>query len=461
MKTVFTILICSALLLHAEVKNIKKTIPIKETQTVELSDFNGSTLEIKSWDKNEVSINISIDYSSSDKENEQEYIQMVDVVQEDTDERMIIMYHEPKTRNNGFSLKNLLSFQFVSYSNLKVTGEIYVPASHNIEADLRYGNYSLEGIMGNLVLTGVSNTLRLANCASIKKINNNYGKTTIERSGGTLVLEGTSSTISINDFHGQVIADANYSTISFSGITNNTTVTCVSGKIDIDGIDGNVVLDAKYSDIRLEKLKGTATIESQSGTIRVKEVFGAVIDAPYSNITLESVTGTGNPIFINNTSGEITIFNSTRDVKIEDSYSKVKLENIQGNVTLSGKSSSFYGKRIVGNLIVRNEYGNVVFDELSASTVEISNTSNTVEIGLIIKPSKVYITNQYGSVELSFPEFSGDVKLKASYGSIRTNLPIEIEELAGGEIAMGKVGSGNGTVNIKTTSGNIEIHQNK
>jgi len=461
MKIIACIVMYSVMLLSAEVKSIKKTIPVKDTQTVELTGFSGASLIIKSWDKNEIAIDIKVEYSSSNKEFEQEYIQSVDVSQEQTGELVIVSFRQPKRSDEGFSWKRLFRLQFFSYSNLKVTGEIYVPASHPLIADFRYGDYSVDGIQGTLELYGVSNTLFIKNCSAIKKIENNYGKTTIEQSGGSLSLEGTSSTISIRNFTGHVDADASYSTITLNSIKQNATVLCVSGQIEMNDIGGNVILDAKYSKIRMEKVRGTASIESQSGTIRMKEVSDADIDAPYSNISIESVNGTGNPISVKNTSGEITIFNSTRDVKIDDSYSKIELENILGNITIAGQSSSIYGKRITGNVIIKDEYADIQFYQLSASTVEITNKSNKVDINLLTKPAKVEIFNEYGPVSIRLPDFTGDVKLKASYGSVITNLPVEVEEIGGGFIAMGKVGSGSGTMNIKTVSGNIEVHQKR
>ncbi|MFA5833301.1 MAG: DUF4097 family beta strand repeat-containing protein [Bacteroidota bacterium] len=461
MKIIAYIVMYSVMLLSAEVKSIKKTIPVKDAQAVELMGFSGASLTIKSWDKNEIAIDIKVDYSSSNKENEQEYVQSVDVTQEQTGERVIVSFRQSKRGDEGFSWKKLFSLQFFTYSNLKVTGEIYVPASHPLIADFRYGDYSLEGIQGSLELYGVSNTLFIKNCSAIKKIENNYGKTTIEQSGGGLSLEGTSSTISIRNFTGQVDADASYSTITLNSIKQNATVLCVSGHIEMNDIGGNVILDAKYSKMRLEKVRGTTSIESQSGTIQMKEIFGADIDAPYSNISIESVNGTGNPISVRNMSGDVTIYNCSRDVKIEDSYSKIELENIQGNIKIAGQSSSIDGKRITGNVIIKDEYADIQIDQLSASTVEITNKSNKIDIDLLTKPAKIEIFNEYGPVSVRLPDFIGDVKLKASYGSVITNLPVEVEEIGGGFIAMGKIGNGSGTMNIKTVSGNIEVHQKK
>lgn len=461
MKLLLYTLLLMVSLVAAEIKEIKKTYPVKSSQTIELLGFHGSTINVKSWEKNEIAIAIKVEFSSSDKQKEKEYFQKVDVLQEEIGERLVISYKEPKSNDEGFSFSKFFKSFFSSYTDLNVTGEIYLPTSAKLNSDMRYGSFSFDGIKGNIELSGVANTLVLKNCLSVQKIQNNYGTTTIDHSGGKLDLDGESSKIFVNDFNGSINADANYSTIKLNGITTELKVTCSSGTIDVDDVGGNIFFNADYSKINATNVKGSVVIESQSGTIRIKNTSGVTINAPYSNISVESVNGSGKPVNIQNTSGQVDLSNITRDIIINDSYSKIKLSNIQGNVSVDGNGSTVHGRKVTGNLIVNNEYGDIRMDELSASTVEITNKSNKVDIELLTKPAKIDVKNEYGPVYVSLPEFSGDVRLKASYGKITTNLPIEAEEIGGGAIAMGKVGSGTGMINIKTVSGDIDVQQKK
>lgn len=460
MKALLTILFFSTLLFASEAKEIKRIIPIQNGKTIELHDFSGSEIEVRSWDKNEISIDIKVEYSSSDKEREQEYYQRVDVVHDESSDRVKISYKEPKMEN-GFSWKNFFKSLFSSYSNLEVKGVILIPASSPLVSDMRYGFYSFYGIKGKLELHGTGSTLKLKNCESLQKIENNYGTTTIEQSGGSLVLEAMSSTIIISDFNGTIDAAADYSTVKISEIKNDIKIKCSSGRLDIHGVGGNVSLDASYSTINAVNIKGKFTVESNSGTIVAGQVGGVNIDAPYSNIIVETVNGTGDAIVVKNSSGKIDISTASRDVRIDDSYSVVKLSDIRGNISINGTGTTVQGKKINGDLLVKTEYGNVNVDGLSAAIVEVENKSNGIDLQMLTKPTKVNIINEYGPVDISLPEYSGNVRLKASYGKITTNLPIEIEEMGEGAIAIGKAGNGSGTMNIRTTSGNIAVKQKK
>jgi DUF4097 and DUF4098 domain-containing protein YvlB len=231
--------------------------------------------------------------------------------------------------------------------------------------------------------------------------------------------------------------------------------------MDVMGVGGNLTLTIPYATVKISDVIGAAEIESNSATVRLKNIGGVSIKAPYSNVFIETVTGKGKPVYVENTSGRIDITGVSRDIIIDDSYSQISAGDILGNVKINGNGTTLKGRKITGNFTMMNQYGNIRVDELSASAVDIHNKSNDVEIELVTKPVTVNIINQYGPVSLSFPDFSGEVQLKASYATIKTNLPIEKEVLGGGEIAIGTIGNGRGRINIKTESGDIQVRQRK
>ena len=462
MKNLTILLLTAVSLLTAGTKEITKNIPAADARTVEILGYSGSSIDIKTWAKNEISIRIKIDYTVSDKEKEEALLRLFDITEERSGDKILLRFVEPNRSNESFSFKEFFSSLFSStYSHLTVKGEMYVPAHLNLFSDMRYGTYSVDGVKGTLNLSGASNTLTVKNCAAVQTIENNYGTTTIDQCGGNLSLTGESSKITVNNFKGSVNAQANYSTVTYDGITQDVTTTCTSGHMDVAAVGGNLTLTIPYSTLKIGNVIGSAVIESNSGTVRLKNIGGATIKAPYSNIFIETVAGSGKPVYVENTSGRIEISDVTRDVTIDDSYSQLSVTDVSGNVTVNGNGTTLKGKKITGNFTMKNQYGNIRVDELSASAVEIHNKSNDVEIELMTKPMKVDIINEYGPVSVSLPDFSGDVRLKASYAKIKTNLPVETEEIGGGEIAIGKVGNGSGSINIKTVSGDIQVRQRK
>jgi DUF4097 and DUF4098 domain-containing protein YvlB len=462
MKNLYVLLFAAVSLITAGTREIAKNIPVSDARTVEILGYSGSTVTIKTWAKNEVSIRIKIDYSVSDKEKEAALLRLFDMTDERSSDKIILRFVEPNRSNESFSFKDFFSSLFSStYSHLTVTGEVYLPSHLNLFSDMRYGTYTVDGVKGTLNLAGASNTLTVKNCAAVQTIENNYGTTIIDQSGGSLELDGESSKITVTNFKGSVNARANYSAITYDNIANDVTTTCTSGQMDVESIGGNLTLTIPYATAKIENVIGAAEIESNSATVRLKNIGGVSIKAPYSNVFIESVTGKGKPVYVENTSGRIDITGVSRDIIIDDSYSQISAGDILGNVKINGNGTTLKGKKINGNFTMMNQYGNIRVDQLSASAVEIHNKSNDVDIELVTKPLTVNIINQYGPVSLSFPDFSGEVQLKASYAAIKTNLPIEKEALGGGEIAIGTIGNGSGKINIKTESGDIQVRQRK
>jgi hypothetical protein len=461
MKTAMMILLLWTSTLSADVKEIKRTIPAVKINTVELLGINGSEIEIRTWDKEEISVMITVDYSSSNKDKVREYLNKVDISESTSNGRVTLTYRDAAETSGGFSFSNFFNSLFSSYSNLKVSGRITIPASSAFTSDMRYGKYSVEGVKGNLTLSGVANNVTVRNCPSLQTIENNYGETTIEQCGGVLSLKGVSSTITVKGLNGSLTADANYSRISVSNVSADVRVICSSGEIEVDETAKNVTLDAEYSQISVLNTGGSVKIKSQSGTITVRQAANVDINALYSTITVTSVSGAGEMVSLVTGSGKTELSDIVRSIYIEDSYSTTFLNSIQGNVTLEGNTSNLHGKKVTGNLLVTNQYGIIDFDDLAATTVEISNKSIQVRLDLTLKPSKVQIDNEYGPVTLTMPDFSGDVKLKAKYGSISTNLPVDVEDMGGSAFAIGKAGNGNGVMNVVTNSGSIDIRVKK
>ncbi len=458
MRSAFLMLCCTLLVFAAETKEIRKEIPVSNARIAVLRGFMASSVEISTWEKNEVAVRLSVDFSQSDKQREKEQLALIDVVAEQSGDSVFLRFRGP-SKPEGWSafIDAVTSLFSASYMHMTVKGEIILPASMHLVSDMRYGVYSVDGVNGNVIIAGVANTLTVTNSPSVRVIENNYGTTTIDRSGGELKLTGESSRIAVNTFRGSIAAATHFSTVTMEAVSGNVSVECQNGTVDINGVGGMLTLDSDFSTVTAEQVKGAVVVTSQSATIRVKQAGGAVVTAPYSNITVEQITGTGEPVVIHNTVGSVTLSDISRDVSIEDTYSQLNLSGIRGHVALKGSGSTLRGRKITGDLFVHNEHGAVRVTELSATTVDIRNKYSAVEIHLLVKPSVITITNEHAPVTVSFPEFSGEVGLDASFGSIKTNLPLGINTTPDGATATGKIGSGKGNISISTISERIDL----
>ena len=236
---------------HRTIEEHYTTTP---SQSIELRGFSGSKLKVRSWDKNEVSIRLDISYSASDERDEQKYLDAITLRQNESKELIRIEYQEPEVSirgNHSFWtwLKGVFSG---SFTRKEVEGEIFVPRSNALTAEVRYGSVDMEGMKGSLSLLGTGNTVMFKNCSALGEVTNDYGKATIENCGGALRLSSKSTTVLIDQFDGKVAIDADYSNITVRDVKQSLTIHSTSGTIKVDKISGDATIRSDYSNITKE-----------------------------------------------------------------------------------------------------------------------------------------------------------------------------------------------------------------
>jgi len=456
-----TLALLTGITVAQKMKEIDRHIPVKPAQRIEVREFSGSKIDFRSWDKNEVYVKVKIVFESSDREYEEEYINGVDLVLNETEKGMVVRLKQPTLRGrSGFSWENLFKLRFTSYVSLEITGEVYVPQSNALTLEAKYSTASLEDMKGELALQGTSSTIRLKNCSNIQRVENNYGTTTIEQSGGNLQLESKSSKITIDTFNGPVDLEADYSTVKLSDIKNEAAIQSRSATITADRIGGNLRIQADYSKMTVKDVKGFVDIRNQSGSINARSIEGFQADAPYTRIEVYAISGkSGKPIRIKGQSGHVEIENAVGDLFIDSPYSTIDLKTIRGNVEITNKSGKIRADDVVGNFTAKTEYTLFDIGDITANTIYVTNKSNGVSFDLKNTPAKIEIHNEYGDVSVKMPAgYSGDVRLKVGYGKIMTNLPVKIEDLGGGAYVIDKVGEKKNLIDLQTKSANIRLY---
>lgn len=461
-KILLALLLSLAITQAEKRKEIERTIPTKRSDRIELRGFASSKIDFRSWQKDEISVRLKIVVASSDESYEDAYTQNVDLESTDKGGTLTVSLKQPSmTGRGGFSWSNLLRGRFNITTSVDITGEIYLPRTNPLLLEAHYGSFSLEDMSGDLTLEGKSSTIRLKNCSSLRSIDNDYGTTVVEQCGGNLRLASKSSNITIDGFAGPSDIEADYATIKLHDAAADVHVKSKSATITVEHVGGDLTVEADYSTLVVSDVKGFVDIHDQSGSIKVKSVEGIAVDALYSSVEVASVSGkSGKSLKVKGQSGRLELADVAGDLFIENPYSTMVLKNVKGNVELSGQSATVSAENITGNWKSRTSYSTLSVSGLSARLVDVTNKSNSVDIELITMPTKVDIANEYGDVDVSLPGgFSGDVRLKATYGNVRSNLPLEVESMGSGAIAIGKVGAGTASLRVETTSANVRVMQ--
>ena len=187
-----------------------------------------------------------------------------------------------------------------------------------------------------------------------------------------------------------------------------------------------VEVEAVSADARIEGLVGSREIEvdSVSGDVRVQargERFG-----------LQSVSG---------------------DIEASGSAQRAHVETVSGDVTASG---------LDGEITVETVSGRVKAVGAGVTRLEAGTVSGDLDFDLGVAPgARIEVETMSGDVTLRVPaDLSARIEASTFSGSIRSDIgTVEEEEHGPGSSLKATAGSGEGSINLESFSGDIELRK--
>jgi DUF4097 and DUF4098 domain-containing protein YvlB len=422
---ILSLICCISLIMAKDQRDIEKHFPTRSSQLVDIRGFYGSEIRVSSWDKYEVSVTLHIEIECSDVEYERNFVNAASIEESRTDSSLVVTFTYPQKdwseRSFWEKFKHLFSRNYIKIS---ISGEIIIPRSNSIRTDINYCSIDLEKVIGEINIFGSFNKLVLKQCPSVHEIKNNYGTISLNQCGGNLAISSAmSSTIFINEFDGGGHIKANYSDITLQKGKEYFTITSQGGKIQVEDARSNLTVKADYCTINIKRIQGMLDIKGTSG----------------GNMTLEDIGG---------------------DLNVDNAYTSMDLRNIKGNVNLSTIGSQVNADGIVGNWKSDSKYSAISISKFQGKNMFLKSIGSPIDVELKSIPRHLEIKNEFGPVNATMPTgFAGDVTLESSFDKIECNLPIKIKSLGSGCYAVGKVGSGEGSITIETKSGHLKLLQ--
>jgi lia operon protein LiaG len=187
------------------------------------------------------------------------------------------------------------------------------------------------------------------------------------------------------------------------------------------------------------------------------------------NIEIKSISGditadqlTGGDITLNTTSGNIKI----SEIKAKDNIS---VSSISGNCSID-KSISDYAK-------INTSSGDIIIDSLEAEDIKFRTISGDAKLNITADEAELDSTS--GNIVAEFTDGFEKISAKSISGNVKLGIPGKAEFTAdlktlsgsinckdfsmnisssGERVLKGRVGRGDGKINISTTSGDIKIY---
>jgi len=179
-----------------------------------------------------------------------------------------------------------------------------------------------------------------------------------------------------------------------------------------------------YGSIKLTHIIGDIKAKTSFASIDSQDIQGQVqLETSYGGITCRDVTSTS--------------------LKAKTSFSSIECENVKALVQLQTSYGSIKCRDLTsGNIIAKSSFGSVDIACSSSTPPEITAD----------------VVTSYGSIDfVTPPNFSGQLDLSTSFGSIKTDLPVEVTGEISKEKIKGTIGEGKGKLHLKTSFGSIRI----
>ncbi len=200
-------------------------------------------------------------------------------------------------------------------------------------------------------------------------------------------------------------------------------------------------------------------IESEDGSVLIDGTVGD-IDAKSYNGLMEIVNVEGN-LKVNKTYHQLFVSDIKGNVELETQLSDTDIEHIEGEIVIDSEQGDHFIIGISDGVTATSYSGTVHLRDIGGP-VEVKSHQSEVQLAHIRNDIQVEAKSEDISLILSESE-GYTVDAKVTYGSIRTHLPFQIEEVSKTDEThmSGVIGSGAWQVNLDISQARLTIHASK
>jgi DUF4097 and DUF4098 domain-containing protein YvlB len=237
--------------------------------------------------------------------------------------------------------------------------------------------------------------------------------------------------------------NSRYGDVELSELDGLAEAVTTTGDLLMHDLGGDARGETASGDLKLEKIAGTATVATQSGDITAAHIGrGLIANTASGDVKAEEVEG-----------GRVECKSVSGDSRVErvglQNPLDITVESISGDATLIDAT---------GNISIKAVSGDVRAEQLTATRLQAQTVSGDVLLRLR-EPfsSTMQVNTVSGDVSIAIPEGSNArVSLSTTSGELRCEHDAH-DVTATETLWTGQIGTGAGTLNVQTISGNTHI----
>lgn len=294
----------------AHERTISQSYTVSSNDKLDIENQFGS-VNIKTWNRNEVKVDIRIEVSSNVKEAAEKIFSNIDVTHKKSGNNVYFKTELNTKDEKGYKGKH--------NNNMSIDYEVMMPANLNLDVENKFGKTTLPDLQGKVNITQEFGNLYAGKLSQPGNIEVRFGGVVIESAvNGKYEFQYASDEATIRNLSGKANVDIQF---------------CKSGNVVIHAVNvGDLRVDAQYSDVAIvvpRNLNVGISVETNFGSftnksnVDIKEEKddddkggNGRIRGPKFNASYKGTAGDGkNRIKLDGSFSEITLSHETPPAK--------------------------------------------------------------------------------------------------------------------------------------------------
>lgn len=338
-------------------KNFMKEFTSDRSTVLELSNRYGK-IDIKTWDKSSVKIDVTVIIKASSKSKAEDKMEQISINLAKNGSNIVGVTeigNKEKSWWSGWT-------DFGNNTKMEINYEVFMPSDMTSIIENKYGNVYLPELKGKTSINLKYGNLQARDISNDLLMDISYGKATVG------IVKNLSGTLSYSDYRGTA-----------AGVVILTTK---YSKVNLDNVS-TLTASSKYDGYKLGSA-GTVTLTGSYDDVQIQSVNTATLTTKYTGIDIASLSNT---------------------LTAEIGYGSLKIENLKTTLKNITVNSSYAPIKIYGTVPAKVDISGKYFDaDLGSDFISKSNVKDGSS-----KTIKGFKISEKASAE---------IKIKTSYGDV-------------------------------------------
>jgi DUF4097 and DUF4098 domain-containing protein YvlB len=243
--------------------------------------------------------------------------------------------------------------------------------------------------------------------------------------GVVLAVSNHEGSVSIRHCGKNVFLQQENGSVVLEDIPSSVQVEIRRGKLDVKNVAEKIAIDAQQTDIMLENVSALR-LKGRHGNYALKKIKNNVfIEHIYGDITLDDA----GQAEIFGRHSKIVVRNISNGINLTNAFESIFLENINGDISLSSRSSKMEIRRVnAKNMVVKNSFADITITDYSGETLNILLKNGNLDFQGKNLSGRLNIESRQAEINLDLGVLTDPlINIKTKHGLIYNNSPIALD----------------------------------